>query len=142
LKDLSKVVLFQIDQTSRFAKQHSQKIMDEHGMGITVDQWVLLKIIHESGPLSQTELARLSVRDPASITRTLDLLQKKELVLRERIPDNRRQYNILLSKVGNAFVKKHMSLIDNLRKQSTNGLSDKEIEQLTTYLKRMQENMS
>lgn len=141
IKEIEKVVLFQIDRTSKVAKQYSQAIFDRIGLNITTDQWVLLKIIHENAPLSQRELAKLSVRDPASITRTLDLLENKRHVYRKAIEGNRRQYNIDLTQSGKTFVQDHLPLINQMREQSLNGFTKDEMEQLLSYLSRIQENM-
>ena len=139
--DINKVILFQIDQTSKIAKQYSQRELDRRELGITVDQWVLLKIIEESAPLSQKELGMRSKRDPASITRTLDLLEKKGLIERASMENNRRQYNILLTPAGADFVSANMGLITGLRERSVEGFSNQELEQLHSMLKRIQENM-
>lgn len=136
------VILFQIDRTSKVSKVYSQKEFDRKNLGITVDQWVLLKIIDEAQPVSQKELANKSKRDPASITRTLDLLEKKEFLIREAIPDNRRQYNIKLTAYGNSFIKKNMKMINRHRKESTKGLSEKQLIALNRMLLKIQENMS
>ena len=138
---LAKVILFQIDKTSKVAKQYSQKEFDRLGLGITVDQWVLLKIIEESAPLSQKELAKHSLRDPASITRTLDLLEKKQLIQRENITGNRRQYNIILTTTGKTFVDANIALVNEHRRKSTAGLSEKELELLQRMLLKIQQNM-
>ncbi len=138
--DLHSVLLFQIDRTSRAAKQYSQKEMDERGMGITVDQWVLLKIIEERGPSTQKELAIASLRDPASITRTLDLLEKRDLVIRMKVPENRRSYSISLTSTGKRFIKKHMAMVEQHRVNSTKGLTRSEIEIMMELLKKMQKN--
>lgn len=138
---IEKVILFQLDKTSKIAKQYSQKEFDRLGLGITVDQWVLLKIIEESAPLSQKELAKHSTRDPASITRTLDLLEKKQLIERESIKGNRRQYNIILTKQGNSFVQTNLALVSEHRRKSVEGLSKEDLEQLKRMLLKIQQNM-
>jgi MarR family transcriptional regulator, transcriptional regulator for hemolysin len=139
--ELENVLLFVIDQTSKVAKQHSQREFDLLGLGITVEQWVLLKVIEEKSVLSQTELAKETYRDPASITRTLDLLQRKGLIIREPIIDNRRQYNIKLTNDGNAFVVQNMPLIRTLRNLSIKDFSEAEVEALISMLRRVQKNM-
>ncbi len=139
---LEDVILFQIDKTSKRSKQYSQRIFDSLGIKITIDQWVLLVMISEQVELSQKELADMSNRDPASITRTLDILEKKGYLERQSIPGNRRKYNISLSKSGSAFVNQHMPLIKSMRQKSTNGFSEKELEILMTLLKRIQDNMT
>ncbi|MEO0895680.1 MAG: MarR family transcriptional regulator [Bacteroidota bacterium] len=141
-QDLEDLILFQIDRANKMAKIYSQRKMDKAGIDITVDQWVLLKIIEKWEELSQRELAEHSKRDPASITRTLHILQQKGFVNREPLPDNRRQYSVKLSQAGKAFVKKNMALVTSLRQKSINGFSDEELHQLRDMLVRIQENMS
>ena len=139
--DLHNVIMFIIDQTSREAKQYSQREFDQMNLGITVDQWVLLKIIEHSNGLSQTDLAKKSIRDPASITRTLDILQKKGLIQRDPIPNNRRQYSISLTTDGSTFVHKHMDMVSRHRAKSIEGFNADELQQLKAMLLRIQENM-
>jgi MarR family transcriptional regulator, transcriptional regulator for hemolysin len=140
--DIESTVLFVLDQTSKIARQHSQREFDLLKIDITVEQWVLLKVIEEKKILSQTELAKATHRDPASITRTLDLLQKKGLLVRESIADNRRQHDIKLTAEGDKFVKQNMSLIKRLRAEAVKGFTTIEIETLITLLKKMQQNMT
>ena len=141
MDNLNSVALFQIDKTSKVAKQYSQKVFDNLNLGITVDQWVLLKIIEEHAPLSQKELAIKSTRDPASITRTLDILEKKGLSQRMPTPGNRRQYNVQLSKKGRSFVEKNMDTIVRLRNKSLEGFREEECKLLIDMLLRIQGNM-
>jgi MarR family transcriptional regulator for hemolysin len=140
-KDINQVVLFQLDRTNKLAKQCTQREFDALNLGITVEQWIILKIVQEAKALSQKELAEKSLRDPASITRTLDLLQKKDLIQRMSITDNRRQYEISLTPQGVKFVKANMELVHAQRLKSTAGFSKKEITTLRDLLLRMQQNM-
>jgi DNA-binding MarR family transcriptional regulator len=135
------VILFQLDLTSKISKQYSQRDFDKLKLGITVEQWVLLKIISESSELTQKELATKSYRDPASITRTLDILEKKGMVSREVIPRNRRSYHILLSNTGKQFIEKNLDLIIEHRENSINGISKKELTMMSSILAKMRENM-
>jgi DNA-binding MarR family transcriptional regulator len=138
---LEEVLLFQIDQTNKIAKQYSQKEFDRLGFGITVDQWVLLKIIDESEELSQKELAAKSFRDPASITRSLDILQKNDLIARMNVSGNRRSYNIRLSVHGMKFVAKNMGLINAQRAKSIEGFTHDEASKLLSMLLKIQKNL-
>ncbi len=139
---IEQVILFQIEVTNKKVKQYSQKELDRLNLGITVDQWVLLKILDEAEQMSQMELATKSRRNPASITRTLDLLENKGLVIRENIEGNRRQYHIVLSKKGKQFVSDNMPLILAQRAQSTKGFTKAELNALSSYLSRIQNNMT
>ncbi|WP_190811595.1 MarR family winged helix-turn-helix transcriptional regulator [Flagellimonas sp. S3867] len=142
IKDIKDVILFQLDITSKQSKIYSQRIMDDAGMGITVEQWVLLKIVQESKGLSQKEIASKSYRDPASITRTLDILERKGFVIRVRDENDRRQYGIVLTKQGKDFVDEHMALVNDMRRLTVKGFSTEEVQMLVKLLKRIKENFS
>lgn len=139
--NVENVILFQIDKTSKVSKQYSQKEFDRLGMDITVEQWILLKIIEESDGLTQKELANKSLRDPASITRTLDLLSKKGFVERNPVEDNRRQYSISLKKKGVAFIQEYLPVIQSHRAKSIEGISQEDLDTLQQVLTKIQENM-
>ena len=140
LDGITQVILFQIDRTSRLAKLYTQKEFDRLGLGITVDQWVLLKILDEEKMMSQKELANRSSRDAASITRTMDILENKGLVQRGVIEGNRRQYQVSLTDSGVSFVKQNMHLINTHRQKSIDGLSPEEVIALRTTLMKIQDN--
>ena len=57
---IENVIFFQIERTNKMARQNAQKEFDRLGLGITVDQWVLLKILDEEPDISQNELADFS----------------------------------------------------------------------------------
>jgi MarR family transcriptional regulator, transcriptional regulator for hemolysin len=139
--NIESVVLFQIERTNKISRIYSQREFDRLGLDITIEQWILLKIIHESQFISQKDLANKSLRDPASITRTLDLVQKKGLIDRQAVPDNRRQYNIVLTKKGLDFIQKVLPIVNQHRQKSVDGLSDSELKTLTKLLYRIQKNM-
>lgn len=138
---LENVILFQIDKTSKVSKSYSQREFDRLGMGITVEQWILLKIIEENDGLTQKELANKSLRDPASITRTLDLLHKKGFIERRPVEGNRRQYSVCLIKEGANFIKKNMAVINNHRAKSIDGITQEELDTLNRLLVKIQQNM-
>ncbi|HNP18705.1 MAG TPA: MarR family transcriptional regulator [Fulvivirga sp.] len=141
-KEIESVILFQLDITNKIAKQFSQREFDRLKLGITVDQWVLLKIIDDFGKLSQIELAQTSVRDPASITRTLDLLEKKGFVQRNAIVSDRRQYSIELTSEGKKFVTENMVMVKEHRNKSIAGFTNEELNSLSAMLNRIQQNMN
>jgi len=141
MKNLSSVLLFQIERTNKIARLHSQRAFDQNNVGLTIEQWIILKIIDEQKSLSQRELASLSLRDPGSITRTLDILEKKGYVKREAVPKNRRKYNIILTAAGSVFVKQQMPLIESLRNQSIRGLNSTEVKTLQQLLLKVQNNL-
>ncbi len=142
VKNIEDVTLFQIDKTSKTSKIYSQRELDKLGIDITVEQWIVLKIVHENDAISQKELATKSLRDPASITRSLDLLQKKNLIERLPVPNNRRQYSIILTTEGKSFINKNLPIINQQRSLSIKGFTKQELHVLHDFLLRIQRNMT
>ncbi len=140
--DLNNVVNFLMEQTVRQIRNYGQRQLDLLESGITVDQWVLLKIIEEHGQISQVDIAQEALKDTASITRILDLLQKKGLI--QRIDDDfdRRKYLISLTVDGIAFFNRMLPQISQIRDQVVKGLSKEEIQALKATLNKIRRNLS
>ncbi|WP_306643535.1 MarR family winged helix-turn-helix transcriptional regulator [Sanyastnella coralliicola] len=140
MDDIRQVLLFQIERTTKLSKVYSQRIFDQEGVDITIEQWILLKIIHENQPLSQKQIAEKSLRDPAAITRTVDILEKKGLVTRQRSTVDRRQHDMYLTQNGKQFITDHFPLVQGMRDQSMKGLSNEELKTLQELLRKVQSN--
>lgn len=140
-EQLNNVVNFLLEQTVRQMRGYAQRQLDTLQTGITVDQWVILKIIEERKQISQVELAQVSQKDTASITRILDLLQKKGLI--QRIDDeyDRRKYMISLTGEGTEFVMRNLPFINRIRGQIIQGLSQEEIQALKGILNKIRQNL-
>jgi DNA-binding MarR family transcriptional regulator len=143
LKDqpLSQVIFFSIDQTNKKIKQYAQKQFNLYGINITTDQWVLLKIIEENNAISQVALAELALKDTASITRMVDILEKKALVSRNAHTADRRKFTLMLTQKGISFIKKHMPVVESVRQQGIKNFSDKELTLLKSLLEKIADNM-
>lgn len=139
---LENVIYYLIEQTDRKAKAHSAQAFQQAGIDITVEQWVLLKLIEQNPEISQNELAEKAIKDAASITRMLDILQKKGLVQRMAAPDDRRKYLLALTTEGTALIDAHMDLVMGLRKKGVKGFSKQELAVLQDMLLRIQGNLS
>ncbi len=140
-EQLNNVLNFLLEQTVRQMRGYAQRQLDTLQSGITVDQWVLLKLIEEHKEISQVELAQVAHKDTASITRILDLLQKKGLI--QRIDDDydRRKYLISLTVEGAAFVKHNLPFVNRIRGQIVQGLSPEEIKTLKDILEKIRQNV-
>jgi DNA-binding MarR family transcriptional regulator len=67
-------------------------------------RFAILALIDENPGLSQTALGRASGRDKSSLTPTLNDLVRRGLVLRERLPQDRRSYALSLTDAGKALL--------------------------------------
>ncbi|MGB0748318.1 MAG: homoprotocatechuate degradation operon regulator HpaR [Magnetospiraceae bacterium] len=68
--------------------------------GFTEQQWRVLRVLDEFGPLDPSEIAERSVIMPPSMTRILKTLEDKGMVVRTQHPHDRRRYIIDLTEVS------------------------------------------
>lgn len=138
---IEQVIFYTIDRTYRKKQTMAQRMFAETGIDISPEQWVLLKIVTQYDGISQVDLAQKAVKDTASITRILDILQKKALLTREQDANDRRKYLVTATKTGKEFIERHMDSIINIRKQALKGISKTELDTLRALLEKMQKNM-
>ena len=146
MKDLAleDVYIYLLERTIREIKRDFNRRLKATypGLTITSDQWVILKRISELEALNQREVAAVTGKDPASITRTLDLLVKKNWVERQDVPGDRRAYQVVLTTEGKELVQKLIPLAQDTREAGLTNVSAEEFESLKTVLNKIYSNVS
>ena len=72
--------------------------------GVTEQQWRVLRVLTEEGPLDPTTIADRAVLLLPSLTRILQKLEEKELVTRVRDTADRRRQVITATEAGEALI--------------------------------------
>lgn len=137
---LSEVYFFHLEKAYKQFKKYKTDFFKKAGIDITSDQWILLKSISEKEGLNQRDLAKRVFKEPASITRILDILEKKKLVKRESVNNDRRTYELYTSSAGKALIKKVIPMAVDMRAKGVKGLTKKEVVKLNEMLIRIFDN--
>lgn len=132
---------FLLDRTARRVKQYAQSRFKELGFNITVDQWLVLKNLSENQGLTQKELADMIFKDTPTLTRIIDLLCAKGLTERKVHLEDRRCFNVCLTKVGENKVKQLKPLVREVRLKAWDGLSDSDFEEFKRILNSIYKNL-
>lgn len=138
---LDEVYFFLLERTVRQFRKFSKENLRNQGIEISGEQWVILKRVSEQEGINQKEIANLTYKDPASVTRMVDLMAKKGWITRQPILGDRRAYGLHLTDHGKAIVEKMIPAAQNLRTMGLNGISQKELENLKSTLNKIYENM-
>lgn len=133
---------FILESTAKKIKLELQRKLNDIGVDITVDQWVILLELHQHGTQNQVELCERCCKDAPTITRIIELLIKKEMVLREECKEDRRKFNISLSKKGKALIQKLLPVVIEFRKQGWNNLTEKDVQHIERITKKIQDNLN
>lgn len=115
---------FKIDTTIKKIRNALQKQLQDAGFDLTVDQWVLIDHIQRQPGVSQNELAEMTFKDPPTVTRIIDLIEKKGLVQRGLVPGDRRKFNLALTEKGAVLYKKAFPIVADIRRKGWGDLEE------------------
>lgn len=97
--------------------------------GVTAIQWSLLDQLYQHEGINQRELARYCMKDPSSLTKTVDILEKKALLVRKQDEHDRRAFNLFLTDEGRQARQQAYEIASGFFEQATEGLSEESLEQ-------------
>ena len=133
---------FILHRTLTAIKATVRKVFQEEGCDVTVDQWVILCALWEKDGCSQASLTEKTHKDRPTISRMLDLLEQKNLVIRRPSPMDRRVCEVHLTPEGRAFKARLVSVVIDLHRTILRGLTPKEVEQLYAALNKVFNNVT
>lgn len=135
-----KKVGFILESNTRIAKLSFIKVFKKLKVDLTPEQWVILDNLSQEDGLTQTALAKKSFKNTPTISRIIDVLEKKNLIIRKADADDRRKQKVYLTTSGKNLVKKCAKEISSLRKLSWEGLSDEDYDEFLRITEKIFEN--
>ncbi len=129
-----------LDNALKLYKKHMQSGLLKHGIDITIDQWQVLDVIVNSKDIKQTEIAEKTSKDPASVTRIIEILNKKGYVARQVDPNNRRKMILGVSNHGEKEYIKAAEVIIECSEKVLGGLNEKRMKKIRKVFKSISKN--
>lgn len=105
--------------------------------GLTIALWPTLMCLWEEEGITQRDIAAKSKVENSTTTRTLDKLEKLELVERRADPNSRRSFRIHLTEKGKALEEQLISIPARLNKELMSELDEQEQQQILKLLQKM-----
>ena len=133
---------FKIDTTIKKIRNSLQKMLNEKGIDLTVDQWVLVDHISRDQGTSQNALAEVTYKDPPTVTRIIDLLVKKGFVERRNAADDRRKFNIHLTDEGLKVREAAFPVVAEIRRKGWGELNEADYRQFVHIMDSIYNNFS
>lgn len=138
---LESVLFYQIEQAMRQSVRYTHRVFSEADVDLTKDQWLVLKKVTDEEGVSPLEIANVLGKEAASMTRMLDILERKGLLRREPNPSDRRSSLIFATTAGMNLFNQVLPLVQNIRRQAVVGLTPEEILRLETALRKISQNL-
>lgn len=136
----SQQVMLSTEEILRRFRELVNSSFHKNGCDITYDQWVVIDVLSRSQGITQINVARATLKEPASISRILKLLQTKELIEKVEDKKNRRAKRIYLTPRGTEIHKKSTRLFNSIAKEGFNGVYEQEINLFVRILDKIQGN--
>ncbi|MDH7447863.1 MarR family winged helix-turn-helix transcriptional regulator [Aquimarina sp. 2201CG14-23] len=114
-----------------------QKAFSENGLDLSKEQWSVLKRLKVNNGQPQNDLAFITHRDKTSMTRLVNTMESKDLVVRRSDENDRRVNRIFLTDHGKEVIKKVTPIMYELVPAVQESLSEEEIENLINTLKKI-----
>ena len=140
MEKLETIIFYTVDKAIKTYRQFAQRRLNEAGLDITIDQWLVLKAILEKPDISQLEIADVVFKDAASVTRIIDLLVRKNYLERTAHDTDRRRFSLQLTDTGSDLMKNIAKVVDQNRKTALQRISEKQLEQTRQTLNTIIEN--
>jgi len=118
-----------------------QKNLRDAGLEITAEQWSILYTLWEEEGLTQQELAQRTFREKTAITRIIDNMERRNLVIRVSDKGDRRTNLIYLTKGGRQLKEVCMEQANQTLKQALAGVDAEHIHIAKDTLKKVYENL-
>ena len=139
--DSSSAIFFNnIESALKQYKKYVQLSLIKRNIDITFDQWQVLDTIVNNVDIKQTEIAEKTSKDTASVTRIIELLNKKGYVARQTDPNNRRKLILGVSNHGEKQYHKAAAVINECTDKALSGLKEKRLKKLKKVFKTITKN--
>lgn len=139
LRDAQQVLLT-TEENLRHFRDLINRAFHKNGYGITYDQWSVLNTLAKKQGITQIVVAEETNKEPASISRILKLLEKKELIEKLKDKKNKRAKRIYLTPKGDEVQKKATKTFNTIAKDGFNGVYEQEINLFVRILDKLKGN--
>lgn len=120
-------------------KNFAEKFLSPYGL--TLEQLHLLKNMSIEDGMSQRNLGELVNKNPANITRILDRLESKSLIIRRSSPDDRRTSQVFLSDDGLRLLHRVTGILESFSTKLTTGIGQEEQQVTRATLVKIEQNL-
>ena len=114
----------------------------DSGLDISLDQWMVLGPIWQLESASQKELGEMCLKDKTNITRIIDTLEQKNLVVRVEDQIDHRIKRVVLTNAGKQLFFDVLPIMEKTREEVRKNISNKDIETFKVVLSKILENLT
>lgn len=111
------------------------------GIDITTEQWSVLACLWKQDMVTQQTLCKLTAKDKPSMTRLIDNLEKRKLVVRLSDNMDRRINLIKLTDEGHKIKIRATEIVQEIAEYTLRGITNEELDTCRIFLKKIMSNL-
>ena len=138
---LSKKVAVELNLAGCRLKQYTAAMLKQHNVDLTPEQFLLIDLLWNQGPLSQQELADQLQKDKNSVTKLVDAIERKGFVVRRQNPSDRRSNTIILTDLATSLKDNAKSKGIFILDKMLAGIKEEELRSFLDTLQKLCANM-
>jgi len=141
-RETEQTLYFLIKRTAKIFRSRLNRSFSKAGYDVTSEQWRILMCLWHRDGQRQQDLADFVHKDKTSITRSIDGMEKRDLVV--RIPDrlDRRQKLIYLTDKGKRLREELMQVVQKTSLEAQQGIKSEHLDVFRDVLASIRENLS
>ena len=113
----------------------------ESGLNISLDQWMVLGPIWQLQSASQKKLGEMCLKDKTNITRIINALEEKNLVVRVEDQIDHRIKRVVLTNAGKQLFYDVLPIMEKTREEVRANISDDDIDIFKRVLSQILKNL-
>ena len=130
----NKNIVFELERTLHNINSQTLALFRKRKFPVSKEQWSVLERISKEEGSNQKDIAKDTFKDPAALTRMLDLLAKKGFVQRKASKNDRRTFDVHLTVEGSRLVTRMSLTLDNFHSTIEKPLTISDKNSLITIL--------
>lgn len=130
-----------ISVSERLLSKHLQHALSNNNIDITVEQWRILFYLWKEDGVNQRELAITANKEKSTITRQIDVLEKKNLIERRSHVSDKRNKLIFLTKKGKEMEFLALESARKITKKAEENISSEELKIFKKVITQIIENI-
>lgn len=140
--DFNKTLAPWIGKTFKMMNMFISDVFQKNNINVTKEQWIVLKVLNEDKDgIVQNELAFITERNKASLTRLINVMEKNNLVARIPSKEDSRKNFIYITKNGKQLFLKMKPIMLQRIESFQVGITEEEKETFIKVMTKIQNNI-
>jgi len=139
---LSKSIAVYLNLVACEFKKYTAAMLKQGNLALTPEQFLLIDLLWNHGPMSQQKLADTMRKDKNSVTKLTDALERKGFVVRQRDKKDRRSNILVLTDKAQEMKLEAKETGISMLDKILEGIEEKDLQNFLKTLQKMSDNMS